>query len=287
MSDTSVFEQRQIVVAGVRSPVLVGGLGDTDQAVVFVHGNPDAGGDWMPLLTEVATFARVIAPDMPGFGGAERRADQDYTVAAYAAHLAGVLDELGVGTAHLVAHDFGGPWALAWAAAHPGQVGSVTLINTGVLTDYRWHRMARLWRLPVIGELVQVLATPRVLRAVLRHDNPGLPTSWLERIVGHALPWGTKRAVLRLYRSTDTAAIEALGIPLRELDLPALVVWGESDVYIPVEQARLQLEVFPRARVETLAGVGHWAWMEQPDRVVGLVAPFLRAQLTRQDSGES
>jgi pimeloyl-ACP methyl ester carboxylesterase len=276
------FDQRQVVVDGVRSPVLVGGpaaVAASGEAVVFVHGNPDAGGDWMPLLSKVAAFARVVAPDMPGFGGAERRADQDYTVAAYAAHLAGILEQLGVGRAHLVAHDFGGPWALAWAAANPEQVASVTLINTGALTGYRWHRLARLWRLPIVGELVQLLSTPKVLRAVLRHDNPGLPTTWLDRIADHALPWGTKRAVLRLYRSTDTATIEALSGPLHELDLPALVVWGAADVYVPVEQAQLQLKTFPRARVETLPGVGHWAWLEQPEKVAQLVVPFLRTQV--------
>lgn len=283
MTGAPMLERRQLVVGDVRSPVLVGGPDGTDEAVVFVHGNPDAGRDWMPLLTQVATFARVIAPDMPGFGGAERRADQDYTVRGYASHLGGVLARLGIRRAHLVAHDFGGPWALTWAANHPERVSSVTLINTGVLTNYRWHRLARLWRLPILGELVQLAATPKVLRAVLAHDNPGLPTAWLDRITEHALPWGTKRAVLRLYRSTDTATIESLSGPLRELDLPALVVWGAADVYIPVEQARLQLKTFPRARIETLPGVGHWAWLEQPEQVAKFVVPFLREQVGQLD----
>jgi hypothetical protein len=54
-------------------------------------------------MSRVAPFARVIAPDMPGFGGAECRPYQDYTVAGYAAHLGGLLDQLGVNRAHLVA----------------------------------------------------------------------------------------------------------------------------------------------------------------------------------------
>ena len=130
------FETRWLVVNDVRAPVLIGGPAETAssrEAVVFVHGNPGSGSDWEPLMTHIAPFAWVIAPDMPGFGDAERRADQDYTVAGYAAHLAGVLDQLGVDRVHLVAHDFGGPFALTWAAAHPDNVASVTLINTGVL----------------------------------------------------------------------------------------------------------------------------------------------------------
>jgi pimeloyl-ACP methyl ester carboxylesterase len=275
----SGFETRQIVVNGVRSPVLVGGTGWTGEAVVFVHGNPDAGGDWEPLMKHVAEFATVIAPDMPGFGAADKRADQDYTLAAYGAHLGGIIDQLGIARVHVVAHDFGGPFALTWAAANPGKVASVTLINTGVLLDYKWHRMARVWSTPGAGELFMHTTTRRVARLVIRHDNPGLPEEWADRIAEHLLPAGTKRAVLRLYRSTHQEDMDRLVEPLRDLDPDTLVVFGAADVYIPVEQAECQRRVFPRARIEILPGVGHWAWLEQPDRVAGFVVPFLRERV--------
>ena len=70
--------------------------------------------------------------------------------------------------------------------------------------------------------------------------------------------------------------MEALVAPLRHRDPDALVVLGAADVYIPVEQAERQRGVFPRARIEILPGVGHWAWLEQPDRVAAFVVPFLR-----------
>lgn len=273
---------RHVVVNGVSSPVSFGGPGDHPdprEAVVFVHGNPDAGGDWEPLMTRVAEFATVVAPDMPGFGGADKRPDQDYTVAGYAAHLAGIVDQLGIQRVHLVAHDFGGPFALTWAAAHPDRLASLTLINTGVLLEYRWHRMAKVWRTPLVGELVQLLATPRATRALLRHDNPGLPDVWVNRIAGHAAPRATKQVILRLYRSTRQEHIDALAEPLRKREPDTLVVWGDADVYLPVALAHKQHRVFPRARVEILPGVGHWAWLEQPERVAELAVPFLRERV--------
>jgi pimeloyl-ACP methyl ester carboxylesterase len=278
------FETRQLVVGGVRAPVLVGGPATPapGEAVVFVHGNPDAGGDWEPLMRRVAEFATVVAPDMPGFGGADKRVDQDYTLAGYATYLGGVVDQLGIKRVHVVAHDFGGPFALTWAAAHPGKLASVTLINTGVLLDYRWHRLARVWRTPLAGELLMRATTARVARFVVRHDNPGLPLDWVERIAGHALPRGTKRAVLRLYRSTRQEDMEGLVAPLRERDPDALVVWGDADVYMPTVQAERQRRVFPRVRIEILPGVGHWAWLEQPDRVAEFVVPFLRERVGHQ-----
>jgi len=280
------FQTRQLVVNGVRSPVLIGGAGAPGEAVVFVHGNPDAGSDWEPLMKHVAEFATVVAPDMPGFGGADKRADQDYALADYGAHLGGLIDQLGIGAVHLVAHDFGGPFALTWAAANPGKVASVTLINTGVLLDYKWHRLARVWRTPVAGELFMRTTTRRVARFVIRHDNPGLPREWANRIVEHILPAGTKSAVLRLYRSTRQEDMDALVEPLRDRDPDTLVVFGAADVYIPVEQAERQRRAFPRAQVEILPGVGHWAWLEQLDQVAGFVVPFLRERvgMTRQKS---
>ena len=275
----TAFQTRHLVVNGVHSPVLIGGTEATGEAVVFVHGNPDAGSDWEPLMKHVAEFAAVVAPDMPGFGGADKDAAQDYTLAAYGAHLGGVIDQLGIGRVHLVAHDFGGPFALTWAAANPGKVASVTLINTGVLLDYNWHRLARIWRIPVVGELFMRATTRYAARFVIRHDNPGLPQEWVNRIVEHLLPAGTKRAVLRLYRSTRQEDMDALVEPLRDRDPDTLVVFGAADVYIPVEQAERQRRVFPRARVETLPGVGHWAWLEQPDQVASLVVPFLRERV--------
>jgi pimeloyl-ACP methyl ester carboxylesterase len=275
---SATLHTKDLVVDGVRSPVLIGGpvSHTAGEAVVFVHGNPDAGADWEPLMTPVAAFATVVAPDMPGFGGADKRADQDYTVAGYANHLAGVIDQLGIERVHLVAHDFGGQFALTWATRHPQNVASVTLINTGVWFDYGWHRLAKVWRVPVLGELLQRLSNRIVARFILRHDNPGLPDAWVDRIAEHLMPAGTKRAVLKLYRSTSRDDMHAPIEPLRQHDYDALVVWGAADVYLPERLAAQQRRVFPRARIEILPGVGHWAWLEQPDRVAEFVVAFLR-----------
>ncbi|WP_231992168.1 hypothetical protein [Mycobacterium sp. ACS4331] len=69
------MESRVVTVAGVRSPVLVGGEERAPgEAVVFVHGN-NAGAPWTALMTPVADFARVVAPEMPGFGAADKPAE--------------------------------------------------------------------------------------------------------------------------------------------------------------------------------------------------------------------
>ncbi len=274
--------QRQLLIGDVRSPVLLGGSSgaDTREAVVFVHGNPGSGADWQPLLDAVSPYATVAAPDMPGFGGAEKRHDMDYTVAGYAGHLGGIIDTLGIERVHLVAHDFGGPWSLTWAAANVERVASVSLLNTGVLLDYDWHRLARVWRTPVIGELFQAVAAPAAVRTLLAHDNPGLDRRWVEHLARLLGPWGTKRAILDLYRSTTPEMMDRLVAPLAAKDIPCQMIWGTADVYLPTEQAYRQVGPFPSADIQLIDGAGHWVWLEQPDRVAEILVPFLRQHLT-------
>jgi pimeloyl-ACP methyl ester carboxylesterase len=265
-----------VVVDGVRAPVRETGPEGNEEAVVFVHGNPGSSRDWDNLLVRTGTFARAVAPDMPGFGRADKPEGFEYTIQGYGRFLGGALEALGVRRAHLVLHDFGSPWGLAWAAAHPDAVGSVVLLNMGVLIGYRWHYLARIWRTPVLGELFQATTTLAGFLLLLRHGNPrGLPHDFVERMY-RDLDRATKRAVLRLYRATPAGLFEAPLPAMRELDPPTLVVWGRHDPYLPVRHAEAQRQAFPSAEIVVLDGSGHWPFADDPERVAELVVPFLR-----------
>ncbi|HXF52457.1 MAG TPA: alpha/beta hydrolase [Dehalococcoidia bacterium] len=271
----------QAVFRGVRSPYLESGPRHASEAVVFVHGNPGSSEDWRELLTRVGAFARCVAPDMPGYGKADRPKDFDYTVQGYAGHLDGVMEHLGVERAHLVLHDFGGPWGLAWAPAHPERLGSVTLVNIGLMPGYRWHYVARIWRTPILGELFQATMTRFLFGLGLRHGNPrGLPGAFVDRMY-RDMDRGTKRAILRLYRATHHpgAMAERLGPLFRELDVPALVIWGAADPYVPVRYAEQQRQFFPSARVVVLEKSGHWPFIDDPESVAQQMIPFLREHI--------
>jgi pimeloyl-ACP methyl ester carboxylesterase len=272
--------ERRIVVDGVHSIVRDSG-GVQSEAVVFVHGNPGSSRDWRFLAEAAAPFVRTVTLDMPGFGQADKPPDFEYTVAGYARHLGGVLDALGIRRVHLVLHDFGGPWGLAWAAAHPDAFASVVLINTGFLPGYRWHYLARIWRTPVLGELFQRLATRQGFHLLLKHGNPrGLPRDFVDGMYDD-YDRGTRRAVLRLYRATSDPdrQTETLATALRPLARPALVVWGRCDPYLDVAYAERQREIFPDARVVVLDQSGHWPYADDPEAVRDVMLPFLRAQV--------
>ncbi|MGE0483196.1 MAG: alpha/beta fold hydrolase [Gammaproteobacteria bacterium] len=271
------MNRHQLHLNGVRTPCLDSG-GESREAVLFMHGNPGSGADWEDLASRVAPHCRTLAPDMPGFGRAEKPDDFNYTVDGYADHIEALLAERGIDRVHLVLHDFGGGWGLAWATRHPERVASMTLLNIGVLRGYRWHFMARLWRAPIVGELVMATTTRFGFRQLLKIGNPrGLPREYVDQMFDN-FDAGTRRAVLRLYRATDdlSGAADAAVAALKPHDIDCLVIWGKADIYLPWRYAEAQREAFPRAEVIYLDDSGHWPFIDNPEAVAAAVVPFMQ-----------
>ena len=267
---------RELNLDGVRTPLREAGPADASEAVVFVHGNPGSGADWEPLLAAVGQRRRAVAWDAPGFGGARAPAAFRQTVHAHAAFIGRALDALAIDRAHLVVHDFGGPWGLRWAAEHPDRFASAVLLGTGVLPGYRWHALARAWRTPLVGELVMATTTRAGFRLLLRRGNPRrLPRAFVDRMYDD-FDRHTRHAVLDLYRSVAdvSAAAERLAAALRPLDRPALVLWGRHDPYLPATLAVRQRDAFPHADVQILEHSGHWPFVDDPDTVTQAIAAF-------------
>jgi pimeloyl-ACP methyl ester carboxylesterase len=271
----------EIRVAGIRSPVIEAGPEDAREAVVFVHGNPGSSTDWTALVDATGELGRAVAFDMPGFGRADKPSSFDYQVSAYGEFLQGAITELGIERVHLVLHDFGGPFGMYWGLGHADAWASVVLINIGVMPGYRWHTMARRWRTPVLGELVQAWVPRAGWRRVMQKSSPrGLPPEFVDKMYDdydHA----TRRAVLKLYRATpDPGAIATeMGPQMAALHKPALVVWGAKDPYIGVEYAERQREFFDVRDVVILPDSGHWPFQDDPQTVARAVLAFLQSQL--------
>lgn len=104
-----------------------------------------------------------------------------------------MLHKLNISKAHLVLHDFGGPWGLAWALAHTASLASLTLIDIGVLPDYHWHYLANIWRTPVVGEMFMATTSRAGSDLLLKHGNPrGLPKDFVAGMYDH-FDAGTKK----------------------------------------------------------------------------------------------
>ncbi|HVE68010.1 MAG TPA: alpha/beta hydrolase [Solirubrobacteraceae bacterium] len=280
----SEVRERRFQAGGIATVLAESGPAGAEEAIVYVHGNPGAALDWHDLMARTGDFARSLALDMPGFGRADKPRDLAVPVEGFAGFLDAALGELGVRRAHLVLHDFGGPWGLAWAAAHREAWASVVLMNTGVLVGFEVHRAGRLWATPVVGELVMLATTRRAWRKAFA--DTGVPAGMVERMYDH-YDRDTRRLVLKLYRNrTDDELLRRVAAMFEPLDVPALVVWGAKDPFVPVHHAEQQREIaFPGARVEVLPESGHWPFADDPDGVAAVVVPFLRERVGASPAG--
>ncbi|HET7591220.1 MAG TPA: alpha/beta hydrolase [Solirubrobacterales bacterium] len=272
-----------LLAGGTRTRLLQAGPVEASEAVVCVHGNPGSADDWEGLVgAAAATGRRALSLDLPDFGETIAPAGFEHSVLGYATWLGEALEELGIERVHLVLHDFGGPIGLVWAAMNVEALASIVLIDTGILPGYRWHKLARIWRTPVLGELFQATATRSAFRALLNRNEPrGLPRDFVEAMYDH-YDRRTRKAVLALYRDTDdpgSAAVEFSKL-MAPRDIPALVIWGEHDAYLPAAYAERQRDAFPSADVHVLPASGHWPFADAPDTVERLATEFL-TQLSR------
>jgi pimeloyl-ACP methyl ester carboxylesterase len=278
---TEPLRDGRVSVGPVSSPVIEAGPAEASEAVVFVHGNPGSRTDWLELVGAVGVFGRALAMDMPGFGQADKPGDFHYEVSSYAEFLQGALEQLGVARVHLVVHDFAGPFGLLWGLQHPDAWASVVLIDVGVLPGYRWHSMARRWRTPLLGEIVQAWIPRWAWRRAMQGKNPkGLPEPFVDKMYDD-YDRATRRAVLALYRATPDPGERAaeVGLALATLHKPALVVWGAKDPFAGAQYAERQRDFFDVRDVLVLPESGHWPFQDDPPAVERALVSFLRTQL--------
>lgn len=239
--------------------------------VLYVHGVPTSSDDWIPFLQRTGG----LAPDLLGFGRSGKGGHNDYSLEGIARFVERFLDELvHVERVRLVVHDWGAA-ALAFAQRRPQRVERLVVLDAvPLLPGYRWHRVARVWRTPLLGELAMGLTGRRTLARALRPAFAGpVPRGFVDAAMDH-FDQGTQRAILRLYRSAPERLLAASGSGLSSLSIPTLVGWGARDPYISSRFGEQYAAELSDAQVVTVEDAGHWPWLDSPD-LIDRIATFL------------
>jgi pimeloyl-ACP methyl ester carboxylesterase len=243
--------ERTIQVAGLDVHLRQAG----DAPILYLHGVPTHSYDWIPFLERVGG----IAPDLPGFGHSAKPADFDYSIAGYAAFLEALTAELGLERLTLVMHDWG-VVGLELAQRFPGRIERIAMFPVvPFVPGYRWHRVARGWRTPVVGELLMGFTT----RWGLRREMP----RELADAAWETFDHGTQRAILKLYRASPPDVLARAGERLGEVRAPALILWAGDDPYLPAEFGRRTAEALGGEATLELVEGGHWTWHGRPEHV--------------------
>lgn len=248
----------------------------TGPPAVFVHGNPTSGAQYAPFLERM--HGPGIAFDLPGFGDSARPGPEcfDYSMHGQAAFLERIWDAAGIAELSLVADDWGA-LALITAQRRPERIKRLVLMNAvPLLPGYRWHRTARIWRTPILGEASRFVFRKPVARLALREargDWSAMPEEFIE-LMFRGIDAGMWRAMLALYRSASPSELEAAGRNLGRITAPALLIWSQKDRYIGRNNGRLYAERLSNSELVELPEAGHWAWIDDPT-VVDRVIAFL------------
>ena len=242
--------------------------------ILYVHGVPTASWEYLPFLERMGG----IAPDLPGFGASARPHDFDYSIAGYDRFLEAFTAQTGLDRLTLVVHDWGAV-GLKFAMRFPERIERLVILScVPFLPGYRWHKVARLWRTPLVGEAFMAATTKQGIKEITQvaRAQPGpMPQDWIDRVWA-GIDKGMKRAVLTVYRSAPEPLLVTTGRDLHKLTCPALVLWPDRDPYLPQRFGPAYADALGgEATYEPVADAGHWFWLEHPwvvDRVAGFCA---------------
>ncbi|HEX2160849.1 MAG TPA: alpha/beta hydrolase [Thermoleophilaceae bacterium] len=269
----TVGDQRG-TVDGIATRWLQADTDGTHAPALYVHGVPTAAWLWRDFLARSGGYA----PDLPGFGASDKLASFDYSIPGYARWLRAFADQRGLDRFSLVVHDWGGGIGLALAQAIPERIERLAIVSSvPLLPGYRWHRVARNWRRPLIGELAMGFTFKVALGRVLDGSNrEPLPGGFVDAVWEH-FDHGTQRAILKLYRSAPSDVLAAAGANLGALRCPAIVVYGGRDPYLPAEFAQRYADALGGpATARVIEDAGHWTWLDEPS-LIDEIAAFLSA----------
>ncbi len=249
--------------------------------LVMLHGFMASFYSFRRIVPGLSEHFRVISIDLNGFGLTERPASPDaYRIANQADLVARVLGEIGATPATILGHSYGAAVASVTALRHPGAVSGLVLVSPASRFDkLPWYLKIRPGKETLYFLFRRLLSHPeryREISARAFHVEGSHTEEDAETYRGYLLVEGL--------RSTFFGFMEALGgkgfgrIPFEEIHQPALVIAGDRDRVIPLEQCREVAAELPGASLEILEECGHSAPEERPDEVIAAVRRFV-AQL--------
>ena len=282
MARRSSPHMRYITVHGHRRAYVRMGSGPV---VLLLHGLACDHTTWNPVIESLARTHTVIAPDLLGHGQSDKpRAD--YSVGGYANGMRDLLTILGVDSATVVGHSFGGGVAMQFAYQYPERTERLVLVGSGGLGPDVTPAI-RAITTPGFHQVMGVLSAP-VLRHVTTTTMRMLSRSGVAQLrdldevadIYESFRDPRTRAAIR---HVVRAVVDWKGQIVTMADraylteaMPICVVWGADDLVIPVAHASNASALAPTARVEIIPDAGHFPHKDHPERFVKIVRDFIR-----------
>jgi 2-hydroxymuconate-semialdehyde hydrolase len=243
--------------------------------VLMIHGSGPgvtAWANWRLSMPELSKGARVIAPDMVGFGYTERPADVQYNLDTWVAQLVGLLDALDIPCADIVGNSFGGAVALALTVRHPTRVRRLVLMGAAGISFPITPALDEVW-----GYTPSMEAMRRMLD-VFAYDRSLVNDELAEMRYKASIRPGFQESFSSMFPAPRQRSVEMLASSeqdIRAIAHDTLVIHGREDHIIPVSNSITLSEWIPRSQLHVFGQCGHWTQIEHAARFNRLVANFL------------
>ena len=284
------FESHFINVNGYRLHYLDEGKGRN--TVVLLHGNPTWSFLYRNFIPRLAKSCRVIAPDYLGFGLSEKPAEESaYSLDGHIANLIGLLDAIEAENVTVVMHDWGGPIGFGYTQARKEKAKGLVILNTWCHTGEpsEFHRSPFTWRIlhaPVLGQLLlkrRNLLVERTIYLSVWHRERLTPTV----LDAYRFPfpdYDSRTGVLAFTRTIPLRpgdrgwdTMVRLEAGLKDLDMPACILWGEGDVVFPPEFAMRFFKTLPKANEPVFFKKGrHFIQEDHPEEITDAILQLIR-----------
>ena len=236
-------------------------IGGQGPALLMLHGFTLTGEQWLPYAEKLTADYTVIVADLPFHGGSSPL-DGTFSFKETAHLMEGLLEHLEITRIKGIGHSAGAIVLLYMATQKPELLESMVLVTGG-------HRLSERGRQLLVNEYFEDLDDE--LKAYYRSIHPG------------GDPQIKKIFDLENEMAADFAATITKGDltwpVLHDIDVPALLVWGDRDKYFPVEVALELYLALPNSRLWVVPGQGHvplWPEWGGDERVAELFVPAVK-----------
>jgi len=234
---------------GERGPV-------AETALVLLHGLSDSWLSFEPLMALLPGSVRVVAVSMRGHGDSDRP-ESGYRFPDFATDIRDLLDALDIESAVIAGHSLGASVAMRFGIDYPER--ALGLVLLGAFADYR-HNPAVLELHAVVQQLSDPVDQSFIRDFQLATLTRPIPAEALEQVIRESrkLPARVWKAIVAGFCGPDGT------LPLHELRVPSLLLWGERDNFVPrADQERL-LAGISGSRLVAYPGGGHAFHWEDP-----------------------
>lgn len=279
----SVPQDQFVQVGGIRTRFWQ--MGDRGSVVLLLHGIACSVLEWQHNIEALAAHHRVFAVDLLGFGLTDKPADETYNIPRLTRFVLDFMSGQGVECAHVVGNSLGGRLALECARVAPERVQSMLLADPAGVAERPTLLEFRLATLPLLGELAtrpHVVGTRMLWRKAFAEPDAWVTDELVATKYRLARLPGAQAAFLKALRSFvnlsgfDALQVQALQAALPDLHVPALVLWGREDRFVPVAHAEVLRQHLPQVEVQVWERCGHAPMMECAERFNAEALAFWR-----------